>query len=157
MPQPMSDLDELVFNHVQLEYCGMAPGDGLHGLVPYYRFNVLAEEEGRVGFIHLRFGDTEHVLQYAGHVGFGIAEEYRGHRYAYQACMALAAFAAEIQPAWIITCDVENTPSRRTIERLGVEFLGEVSVPPDDPHYREGGRLKRRYRWLPAGASHLRD
>jgi hypothetical protein len=39
--------------------------------------------------------------------------------------------------------------SRRTIERLGAEFIDEVPVPEHDPHYARGSRIKRRYLWKP--------
>lgn len=49
----------------------------------------------------------------------------------------------------ILTADPANTPSIRTIQKLGAKFLGEVEVPPDDPAYAGGARHKRRYEWAP--------
>ena len=48
----------------------------------------------------------------------------------------------------IITCDPDNHPSRRTIEKLGARFLNEAEVPPHDPHFKRGLSIKRRYDWV---------
>jgi predicted acetyltransferase len=66
-----------------------------------------------------------------------------------QACHAIAPFVRSIYRSVTITCDPDNLASRRTIERLGAKFVDEVAVPPHDPHYQRGSRIKRRYRWTP--------
>jgi tagatose 1,6-diphosphate aldolase len=48
-----------------------------------------------------------------------------------------------------ITCDPENLTSKRIIERLGAQFIDEVPVPTNDPHYLNGSRSKLRFRWTP--------
>jgi tagatose 1,6-diphosphate aldolase len=80
-------------------------------------------------------------------VGFEIAPEHRGHSFAYYACRALAPFIARHRDDVILTCDPENAPSIRTIEKLGAEFIEEVSVAPHDPGYVNGARQKKRYSW----------
>ncbi len=102
-----------------------------------------------IGHIHLRIGDTEHVRLCAGHIGYEIAPAHRGHRYALHACVALAPFARSLQRSFLITCDPDNLPSRRTIELLGAAYIDEVAVPPHDPHYRRGSRSKLRFEWIP--------
>ena len=49
----------------------------------------------------------------------------------------------------LITCDPDNLPSSKTIEKLGASFIDEVAVSPTEPGYRRGSRVKRRYRWTP--------
>jgi len=102
-----------------------------------------------VGHINFRVGDTEHVRICAGHIGFEITETFRGHGYALQACRAIAPFVRSIYRSVTITCDPDNPASRRTIERLGAEFIDEVVVRSSDPREEPTLRIKRRYRWTP--------
>lgn len=133
---------------VTLRFETHVPGDAARGFVPYYHFRILAGDTD-VGHINLRVGDTEHVLKSAGHVGFEIDVPHRGHRYALSACRALASFARSISGRFILTCDADNHPSRRTIELLGAAFIDEVPVPTHDPHYARGSRTKLRFEWAP--------
>jgi RimJ/RimL family protein N-acetyltransferase len=141
--------DDLSFDRVRVKFIGVMAGDTPRGLVPYYHFRILTGGDTEAGHINFRVGDTEHVRLYAGHIGFVISEAFRGRRLAYQACRAIAPFVRSIQRAVIITCDPDNYPSRRTIERLGARFIDEVAVPPHDPQYQRGTRSKRRYEWTP--------
>ena len=137
----------LEFGSVRLRFADVAPGNPARGVVASHRFRV---EVGTldVGRINFRARDTEHVVLFAGHVGFGIDEEFRGHGYARQACLALVPFALAVRDAVILTCDVQNVASRRTLERLGATFLDERDVPAHDPQYERGSRRKRRYAWV---------
>jgi predicted acetyltransferase len=146
LPEPPVGL-VLAHGEVTLRFGGIVPADGRRGIVPYYHFRVLTAGGTDVGRINLRVGDSYHVEIIVGHVGYEIAEAYRGHGYALQACRAMAPFVRTIYPSVIITSDPENVASVRTIEKLGAEFLEEVAVPPDDPQYARGSRRKRRYRW----------
>lgn len=139
--------DGLQSGTVRLRFVRIVPGDPARGFVPAYHFRILAVVGDEVGHINFRIGDTEHVRVCAGHIGFEILEPFRGCRYAAEACRAIAPFVRTIYETVIITCDPDNHPSRRTIERLGAVFVDEVPVPPDDPHYQRGSRSKRRYRW----------
>jgi tagatose 1,6-diphosphate aldolase len=132
---------------VSLRFVGIVPGEPARGLVPSYKFLVVAADGSEVGHINFRVGDTEHVRVCAGHIGFGIQKTFRGHGYALQACRAIAPFVFSVYDAVIITCDPDNEASRRTIERLGASFIDEVAVPAHDPHYQSGSRRKRRYQW----------
>ena len=140
--------EHLEFDSVTLRFSTIVPGDAARGLVPYYHYRIFADGAD-VGHINLRVGDTEHVRLSAGHVGFEIAMPYRGHRYAFYACRALAPFARSICPKVILTCDSANCASRRTIELLGATFIDEVTVPLGDPHYLRGSRTKLRFQWQP--------
>ena len=84
---------------------------------------------------------------YAGHVGYGVEERHRGHRYAERALRLLSPVARRLGlgPLWV-TCDPENVALRRTLERLGAELVEEVDVPPDCVIFGSGHPRKCRYR-----------
>lgn len=145
LPQPSAHLS---FDSVTLHLSEIVPGDAARGFVPYYHYRICVNGAD-VGHINLRVGDTEHVRFYAGHVGFEIAAPHRGHRYALQACRALAPFARSISSEMILTCDPDNHASRRTIELLGATFVDEVAVPAHDPHFSRGSKTKQRFLWSP--------
>lgn len=137
---------------VELRFAFLTKGDVGKGFVPGYRFEVWGEHGLHVGRLNFRVGATRHVQMYAGHIGYEIKPEFRGCGYALQACCALAPFVARVSGEVIITSNPDNHASVRTIEKLGAEYLGEVDVDPDDPHYDEGRNVrKKRYRWKPEG------
>ena len=140
--------ESLSAGDVTLRFARLVPGESARGFVPYFHFRIFAGNS-EVGHITFRVGDTEHVRVCAGHIGFEIAESFRGHGYALQACRAIAPFVGSVYTAITITCDPDNLPSRQTIERLGATFEDEVAVPAHDPHFQRGSRTKRRYRWTP--------
>ena len=140
----------LCFGEVTLRFVKVVPGEPARGFVPYYHFRILtAADSSDVGHINFRVGDTEHLRTCAGHVGFEIVDRFRGRGYALQACRAIASLVRSVYGAATITCDPDNVASTRTVERLGACFVDEVPVPPHDPHYQRGSRIKRRYRWSP--------
>jgi len=146
LPEPPANLS---FDEVSLHFVEVVPGDPQRGFVLYYHFRISTTGQSDVGNINFRIGDTEHVLNCAGHIGYEIREPFRGHSYALQACCAIAPFVRSVCSSVIITSDPDNHASIRTIERLGAVFIDEVPVPPHDPHYQRGSRAKRRYRWTP--------
>ncbi len=146
LPVPPESLSS---GEVVLRLGQIVPGDPSREFVPYFHFRIFSPEGSDVGHINFRIGDTEHIRVCAGHIGFGIAEPFRGRSYALQACHAIAPFVRSVYEAVTITCDPDNFASKRTIEKLGAEFVGEVAVPSHDPHYQRGSRTKRRYRWMP--------
>lgn len=142
----------LRFEDVELQFDCLTVGDEERGLVPGYRFGIHGENGLRVGRIHFRVGKTRHVQMYAGHIGYEIEPEFRGHGFARKACLALAPFVAEVSGEVVLTANLDNAASLRTIEQIGAEFLDEVDVDPDDPHYDGGKNVrKRRYRWNAEG------
>lgn len=141
--------ETLFFGDVLLYFVRIIPGDPTRDFVPAYHFRILITDDSDVGHINFRVGDTEHARTCAGHIGFEIGEQFRGHGYALQACHAIAPFVRSVSGTVTITCDPHNVASRRTIERLGTSFIDEVAVPLHDPHYERGSYLKRRYRWTP--------
>lgn len=102
----------------------------------------------RVGYCDLRLGMNEE-LYYAGNIGYHILQAYRGHHYAYEACLLLFEIAREEyeQTELIITCSPENTPSRKTLEKLNGELLEVTDVPRNHWLYRQGERVKNIYRY----------
>ena len=125
------------------------PGYQRRDLVPVYEFDVrLPGRPVAIGGVSLRIGNTEHIVKYAGHIGYGIDSQFRGHRYAARACRLIRPVARDhgFQALWI-TCNPDNFPSRRTCEILGCEFAEIVDLPPDTAMYRRGERRKCRYLW----------
>ena len=125
------------------------PANPALAYVPAYRFDIYLPGKSEViGRVDLRIGNTKHLVMYGGHIGYGINEEYRGHRYAVKACNLIKRVAIEhgFKTLWI-TCNPDNLPSRRTCEILGCELVEIVDLPEDTDMYREGDRQKCRYRW----------
>jgi len=116
----------LVSGHVNLQFVRIVPGELSRGFVPKYHFRILVGEGADVGHINFRVGDTDHVRVCAGHIGFEVAEPFRGHGYALEACRAIAPFVRSIYSNVILTCDPDNFASMRTIERLGAKFVDEL-------------------------------
>ncbi len=141
-PQKMVDGDlELILHDTY-------PGDSARGWVPSYRFKMIhTQKQVEMGRIDLRVGDSEHIVRYAGHIGYRVNSEYRGSHYAARACKLLLPFARlhELNPLWI-TCNPENLASRRTCEILGAQFVEIVDIPQGSEMYIHGDRRKCRYR-----------
>lgn len=150
MPTPIDLLEmppsDLAAGDGRLRLGEIVPGDASRDLVPYYHFRILTADDQDVGHINFRVGDTEHVRLFAGHIGFGISEPFRGRGLAEQACRAIAPFVRTIYVQVVLTCDPDNGSSQRTIEKLGARFLEDVSVPARVSHC-DDERIKRRYQW----------
>lgn len=115
--------------------------------VPAYIFHMHhAPSAGLAGHVTFRATDSEWVVNYTGHIGYGVAEPFRGQRYAERSCRLLMPFIRAHRPEIWITCGPDNLASRRTIERLGGEFVETVDVPDDYPIGPGIARQKRRYR-----------
>jgi len=123
-------------------------GDPAQGKVPAYRFLMTRSHDGEeLGSIELRVGNTENIMLYAGHVGYGVDPFHRGHHYAARAVRLLLPLARRhgLGPIWI-TCNPDNYASRRTCEMAGARLVEVVDLPPDSEMYRQGDRQKCRYR-----------
>jgi tagatose 1,6-diphosphate aldolase len=121
------------------------------GFLPAYVCTIRRAEDGLpVGSLNFRIGDTEFVRRFAGHIGYEIEPQHRGHHYAARACAAVASIARHhgMHTVWI-TVEPDNIASRRTCERLGCHLVEIVDLPPDCDMYRAGERRKCRYRWEP--------
>lgn len=135
-------------------------GDRGKGRVPQYDFWMLLHDHPREpggpplpppvrigGTITLRVGRTPTLELYYGHVGYHVYPPARGRHFAERACRLLLSLARGhgLRTLWI-TCDPTNAASKRTCERLGMEFVETVKVPQADPLYARGEREKCRYR-----------
>jgi len=144
-----NDYEKFFDGEIEVVVRGKQPADLSRGYVPVYEFDIcLPGKTDPIGRVGLRIGNTEHLVKYAGHIGYGIQEEYRGHRYAAKACNLIKTIAIDhgFKTLWI-TCNPDNYPSRRTCEILGCELVEIVDLPVDTAMYREGDRQKCRYRW----------
>ncbi|MGO3891038.1 MAG: GNAT family N-acetyltransferase [Paenalcaligenes sp.] len=115
------------------------------GWAPFYQFSMQTGQE-IAGVIHLRIGTQADLLHHLGHIGYEVFPRYRGRAYARRACQLLLPLAKlnGLEEIWI-TCNPDNTPSRRTCENLGATYVDTVDVPPNSPMYAMGERHKRRY------------
>lgn len=80
----------------------------------------VVEGDVYVGRVSLRHRLSDGLLTWGGHIGYGIRPTARGRGAATYALAAILPLAAKhgIDPA-LVTCDVDNEASRRTIERNG--------------------------------------
>jgi len=118
------------------------------GYVPAYVFTMTRVPDGEeLGHITLRVGNTPHIVLYAGHIGYGVHAEHRGHHYAARACRLLLPLARAhgLSTLWI-TCNPDNLASRRTCELAGGRLVEIVDLPEDTDLYQRGERQKCRYR-----------
>lgn len=116
-------------------------------LVPFYHFKILNKEGAVVGHINFKVGDTAHIRQCVGHIGYEIFPGYRGKSFSYFACDAIRPFVRTFYDKVILTSDPGNIPSVKTIEKLKARFINEITVPEHDPSYQNGSKMKGRYEW----------
>ena len=121
----------------------------LHG-VPTYHFemqNRLTAERTAMGTIRLRIGSANDRLRFAGHLGYDVTPEHRGHRYSARSIRLLLPLARKhgLKALWL-GCDPGNRASRRICELVGACLIETVRVPPSAPMYKEGHRFLCRYR-----------
>jgi predicted acetyltransferase len=142
------DPGRLLDGDLELVLVARYPADASKGHAPMYRFemrNTAAQQA--MGAIDLRVGHTLHLERYAGHIGYRVEPEHRGHHYAARSCRLLFPLALQhgLDPLWI-TCDPGNLASRRTCELVGGTLVGIVSVPRNSELYLLGQYRKCRYR-----------
>lgn len=125
------------------------PGDPSLALVPFHHFLIQLPDSTIIGHINFRIGDTPHVRNTAGHIGFQILPAWRGQAFSLEACQTLAPFIRRHYERVIITADLDNLASLKIIEKLGAVFIDEVEVPESDPAYKAGARRKKRFEWVP--------
>ena len=115
--------------------------------VPARYYQILNDRGEHVGNINLRLNTGEAITRYAGHVGYEVFPQHRGHGYAAQSVRLLIPAAREngILTLWI-TCDPENIASRRTLERAGAEYVETIAVLYNHAIFLAGHPRKCRYR-----------
>lgn len=100
-----------------------------------------------VGRVEYRF-ETGIDLEYYGNIGYVVYLPYRGHRYAYKACVEILKIMYREYPeidAIRITCNPDNEPSKKTIQRLGATYLRTVDVDPSHELHAYGETQKEVY------------
>jgi tagatose 1,6-diphosphate aldolase len=131
---------------LRLELVSFAP-HRIHK-VPTYHFLMCHATTGEeLGAINLRVASTPHIERYAGHIGYSVHPDHRGHRYASRAVRLLLPVGRSLgfEPLWI-TCDPDNAASRRTLELAGAVLVEEVDVPVDCIVHQSGHPRKLRYK-----------
>jgi tagatose 1,6-diphosphate aldolase len=144
LSEPLQSDDELALLLTERT----SAADSIFG-VPTYTFAMRHATTGDVmGRIRLRVGWNEETIRYAGQIGYVVAPEFRGNHYAERACRMVAPLARRhgLSELWI-TCQPDNIASRRTLERLGAEFVEIVPVPATYPLDAGTLRQKACYRW----------
>jgi tagatose 1,6-diphosphate aldolase len=134
---------------LQLVLTKTTPANPAKRYVPGYEFEMRRlGKETKVGCIRLRIGRTRSLTGWCGHIGYEVAANHRGHRYAARSCTLLfpLAYAHGLRTLWI-TCDPKNMASRRTCELAGGQYIDTVRVPTGTEMYALGRRRVRRYRF----------
>src|SRR5215469_9068075 len=135
MPRPMPPTEPFAFLDVAIPPDGdlrlilteRSPAEKNNWGVPAYLFRMEGPGGDRIRHIRLRVGWSEDVIRFAGHVGYGVEPAHRGHRYAERACRMIVPLAKRHGMTYLwITCQPDNIPSRRTLERLGAECVGVI-------------------------------
>ncbi len=108
----------------------------------------LHDTNQKIGRCDLRIGMNEE-LYYAGNIGYRIFEDYRGHHYAYQACLKLFEIAKDEyeMDRLLITCSPGNIASIKTCERLNGKLIGDEDVPKYHWLYKRGETHKLIYEY----------
>jgi tagatose 1,6-diphosphate aldolase len=136
----------LVDGELELKLKETHPYDPETGFVPDYLFEMVNTSTNAVmGTINLRVGLNDRLREFGGHIGYEVAEQFRGKRYAARSCRLLIPLMRQlaINPV-VITCDPENIPSVKTIESLGagLQVTKEVEIEP------QVYRMTSIYHWL---------
>ena len=147
----------MIFHRYRAEYT-----DGIIDLIPIHidppspelRFGheqiwriTLHNSRKEIGQISYRDGESP-CIYYFGHIGYHIDPPYRGNHYAYRACLLIRdEIRMSGKTSAVITCDPENTASRKTCERIGCIPEGEREVPEELQKKHELSARKCRYIW----------
>ncbi len=141
-------LDFLTDNEIDLRIKKKAKAVKIKGYLPAYIYHITMHgDKEPIGQIDIRIGRNANTY-YGGNIGYRVYEGYRGHGYAEKACRIIAQVArAHGMETLLITCNPDNTPSRRTCEKLGAVLSGIVDLPPYNEMYKMGERQKCIYEW----------
>jgi len=108
---------------------------------------TLHNHRREIGQISYRTGESRAVYFY-GHIGYHIDPPYRGHHYASRACRLLTKeILMSGKQSVVITCDPDNTPSKKTCLQLGCLYESRVSVPDSMQRDFQLSPEKLRYIW----------
>lgn len=125
-------------------------GDPKRGRAPEYKFKILLHNtDVEIGHINLRLGNSEKVVNYIGHIGYGINEEYRGKKYSAKACNIIKNVIKDNSlNKVIITCNPDNFASRSICESIGAKLLEIIDIPTSSDAYSKIEPQKCRYEWI---------
>ena len=131
--------DEGLFDaeiYLRIDKC--LPGD-----IPLYIMSIVKRDTGvSMGQITLQVASSAKVY-YGGHIGYRVEEQFRGNNYALKACRIMFKQARKHgMKQLLITCNPDNIPSRRTLEKLGGYLREIVPVPVTHELYAKGDREK---------------
>lgn len=141
------DTGDLCDGEIFLRLERAVDADPARGFVPAYYFEIcLQGSRKKVGHCNLRLGHNE-KLYYGGNIGYGVDKAYRGRHYAEKACRLLFRQAQKHGMKYLyITCNPDNSPSKKTCEHLcengSGELKGIVDVPPDNDMFQRGEKQK---------------
>lgn len=133
---------------VDLVLSGEDVSDPVCGIVDGFTFYMYkARTRHYMGYVSLRLGESP-GLYYLGHIGYRVEPAYRGMHLAERGCRMMVPLMRKLGiKSVVITNNVENTPSRRTAERLGCVLESIVPVPPEFRGICAGATHKCRYIW----------
>lgn len=147
-PFAWQDPGPLVDGELELVVGERQPANPVKRYVPAYEMQMrhtgYAESAGR---INLRIGNPPDLVQYGGHIGYGVEPAHRGRHFAARAVRLLLPLARRHgMTSLIITCNPANIASRRSCELAGAQLLEIVDLPPTTELYARGERRVCRYR-----------
>lgn len=117
------------------------------GIETYVYDIVVPSIERTVGRVEYRV-ESGRDLRYYGNIGYVIYVPYRGHNYAYKACLLLIALMrGKIKGLQeiMITCNPDNIASKKTILKLGFEFIETIDIENDHELFHMGETQKELY------------
>jgi predicted acetyltransferase len=108
---------------------------------------LVAVVDGKIaGRLSIRHELNDFLALVGGHIGYGVAPEFRGQGVAtYMLKYGLEFMKARGEERIFISCHSDNAASRKIIEKCGGEFAALV------PHPHQEGELYRTY-WIPTSA-----
>lgn len=138
-----NNFDYLTDGEITLKISGKYFGD--KEMLPFYYYDIFLKDR-LIGRISMRIGSNFHSY-FNGNIGYEIEEIFRGNNFAYKACKLVLQIAkAHGMNEIILTCDENNIPSYKTIEKLGGELV-EITKPPVNYFaYRENMKKQRIYK-----------
>ncbi len=98
--------------------------------VPMSTFWLLDDADEIIGVSGLQHRLTPSLRQFGGHIGYAVRPSARGRGFGTALLAATLAEAREMGiDEVVVTCDADNIPSRRVIERCGGVLEAEERVP----------------------------
>ncbi|GAA0180951.1 hypothetical protein SH2C18_35570 [Clostridium sediminicola] len=145
----LKDYEVLSDGEIDIIIFKKSKGDALKGRSPEYKFQILLHDTNTlIGHINLRLGNSEKVINYIGHIGYGIEKQYRGNKFAAKACRIIKEVIKDhSMNKVIITCNPDNYASRKICETIGAKLIEIVDIPKTSDAYSVNETQKCRYEW----------